>query len=121
VTIARLPVGRPVRPRRASLVPGRGPRGSPWSVNFAWMWAVTWAGLDADAVVTGTAESGSGADIVAAGYAAEHVETVRVVFADGAWLEVPTRTVAEAMSAKSSRVCEHAQGELVTRDVWKRR
>jgi len=48
------------------------------------MWAVTWAGLDADAVVTGTAESGSGADIVAADYAAEHVETVRVVFADGA-------------------------------------
>jgi len=66
--------------------------------------AVTRTGLDPNAVVAGAVERGSGGDIVAGGYAADHVATVRIVFVDGAWLAVPTRTAAEAIPEMSSRV-----------------
>lgn len=65
---------------------------------------VTTDDLDAEAVVAGAVENVGDTAVVAAGYAAEQVAAVRVVFDDGAWLEVPTRDVTEAEPPMSSRV-----------------
>lgn len=60
--------------------------------------------LDADAIVTGTVEAVDSRSIVAAGFADLHVTAVRIVFDDGAWLEVPTRHAADATPSMLSRV-----------------
>ena len=49
--------------------------------------------------MAGAVEGDSDGGIVAGGYAAEQVDAVRIVFDDGAWLEVPTRVIAEPAPA----------------------
>ena len=75
--------------------------------------AMTATDLDADAAVAGTVERVGNKAVVAAGYAAEDVATVRIIFNDGAWLNIPTRDVTEARPPMSSRVwAVHATTEL---------